>query len=301
MANPSTPLLLLIIIASALINASARSIKGTIQGVADVGTATLHQQDQYNFQSIEAYLKETQNKVSLVQDMVKRVMNQTCDSFFVQTELQRKELNAIQQIRTYSEALSKIQISIQKFLGYQYSNKGKCQDKHSTCGGDFFPCLAGDCVHQNYACDGIPDCSDGSDEQYCTEITCPNDLYWCKTDKKCLPRAFICDGIVDCAGGIDEEDCQLSEIGCLPNQFHCQVEDICLPSAYLCDRKSDCADGSDELDCKETSTTAVPGIANLCADDKFACADGPSCISKSWQCDGDRDCTDGSDEANCQN
>ena len=66
------------------------------------------------------------------------------------------------------------------FLVYMYTLKNSVVVNHefslSTCfilfllgwcNGDQFQCWNGDCIDQNWECDGMSDCYDGSDEMNC--------------------------------------------------------------------------------------------------------------------------------------
>ena len=52
---------------------------------------------------------------------------------------------------------------------------------------------------------GDEDCMDGSDEDNCEPVSCPQDDFPC--GQTCVPQDWRCDGRVDCVGGADEENC----------------------------------------------------------------------------------------------
>lgn len=55
-------------------------------------------------------------------------------------------------------------------------------------------------------CDGVPDCSDLSDEFQCSY--CPLNTIHCGRGKECIHRSARCDGKFDCSDGSDERDCR---------------------------------------------------------------------------------------------
>lgn len=120
-------------------------------------------------------------------------------------------------------------------------------------------------------CDGVADCSDGSDENQCPATVCTID--W----RTIVPAESLCDGVDDCFDGTDEEECP---------EFVCD-DGSTQEHSVRCDGWEDCFDGSDEWQCDEQGRG------------DFACADG-SFVSSSAPCDGVDECPDGSDELGCE-
>lgn len=79
-----------------------------------------------------------------------------------------------------------------------------------NCLSGFF--CGGECLPDNKICDGIQDCSDGSDELTCvlhSLTVCELDQLLCppSMEAMCISLAKICDGIDDCPDGFDESTC----------------------------------------------------------------------------------------------
>jgi hypothetical protein len=64
---------------------------------------------------------------------------------------------------------------------------------------DNFTCRNGDTVSSHIRCDGVQDCSDGSDEIDCASFSCQN-------GDRVLVR-YRCNGTQDCGDGSDEAGC----------------------------------------------------------------------------------------------
>lgn len=68
---------------------------------------------------------------------------------------------------------------------------------------DEFRCTSGECVSKVAQCDGMSDCSDGSDESSCNAFTCKTNEFRCNTGN-CIPSSWECDSQIDCSDGSDE-------------------------------------------------------------------------------------------------
>ena len=102
------------------------------------------------------------------------------------------------------------------------------------CLGGHFKCDDGTCILVEYQCDGIPQCTDGSDE------------------KKCDP-------VCDLPANSDCVHCNRTICTCTDLFYQCETSG-CIPLSKLCDRVSDCNDGSDESDCSYGNVSS--GYAN---------------------------------------
>jgi len=63
------------------------------------------------------------------------------------------------------------------------------------------------CIPDDWFCDGMKDCNDGSDEVGCVGGGCTQNQFHCEKEDKCISNVRICDGLKDCSDGTDEANC----------------------------------------------------------------------------------------------
>ncbi|CAF1594144.1 unnamed protein product [Adineta ricciae] len=90
-----------------------------------------------------------------------------------------------------------------------------------TCYPFLTSCIRGPspiCLDWREICNGIYDCVDGTDEQFChllKQNQCANDEFQCQRSKECIPRVFLKDqeDSLDCLDGSDEVESVVFEPG----------------------------------------------------------------------------------------
>lgn len=117
-------------------------------------------------------------------------------------------------------------------------------------------CRNGECIQKSVLCNGVMDCSDGSDEQNCgggsSDGRCePNEMQ-CRNGK-CVQKIWYCDGEDDCGDNTDELNCPKSnpEDKCKSHEYLCASGDQCVLKGFVCDNENDCNDLSDEIGCEQ--------------------------------------------------
>ncbi|XP_053385857.1 low-density lipoprotein receptor-related protein 2-like [Mercenaria mercenaria] len=162
-------------------------------------------------------------------------------------------------------------------------HKRKCEDNK-------FMCDNGRCIQLSWQCDFDDDCGDNSDEKPefgCSNRTCKQGWWKCRSNYRCIPDWQRCNGKDDCRDNSDEETANCPK--CHPTgDFEC-ANKRCVPKRWMCDFDNDCGDNSDE------NPTMCAPLYRQCSETEVRCKN-QKCIRSKWQCDYDNDCGDNSDE-----
>ncbi len=96
------------------------------------------------------------------------------------------------------------------FAGFECDADDDCSDgsdEDNCSDADFFTCSDGELIPASFECDFDDDCSDGGDEAGCAELICSEEFVFTCDDGEELPASFECDVFVDCLDGSDEASC----------------------------------------------------------------------------------------------
>jgi len=166
-----------------------------------------------------------------------------------------------------------------------------------------FSCITDNrCIHQDFVCDGVVNCDDGSDEIICSNLECKGDFWFLCDNKHCISQKWRCDFSNDCQDWSDEMDCSQDVVASKEKKQHCKHDEfmcnsgLCIQASWVCDGEDDCKDKEDEELAMCLKRTLVE---KSCPETDFTCNNG-NCIPHSWVCDGTKDCLDGSDEVKDQ-
>ncbi|KAL1006499.1 hypothetical protein UPYG_G00073150 [Umbra pygmaea] len=135
-----------------------------------------------------------------------------------------------------------------EFRSSSPSSKQPFQAEYSSfnisqpCAEGYFLCNSGLCVEKSHRCNGMDDCQDESDEDFCSTPSLN-----CGSANPMHP-VYVCNGDVDCLSGRDETNCTL-ETSCSDITYRCSSGSCILKKNARCDAILDCADHSDERDC----------------------------------------------------
>ncbi|XP_045114753.1 sortilin-related receptor-like isoform X2 [Portunus trituberculatus] len=222
-------------------------------------------------------------------------------------EVQEPQKVVLKKTDLYAQEMAVLITTLYRELRwFKDATQGTCP---TQCQKSEWRCKSGQCIPLYYRCDGLANCSDGSDETPLCMSGCGPDKFRCAADNTCLPLWRRCDGVFHCTNGADEQ-CQDS---CSPNEFLCQHDRRCLPASWTCDGDPDCSDGADERFCFDieedetttttttsTTTTTTPTTPfaqeHVCRPGEFRCATGDMCVSLDLLCNGMGNCFDASDE-----
>ncbi|ESO99179.1 hypothetical protein LOTGIDRAFT_142042, partial [Lottia gigantea] len=182
-----------------------------------------------------------------------------------------------------------------------FTHQDQTNCKSFQCRVDHFKCHNNQCIRKTNKCDGVCDCTQCEDEDYCKiagEVCTIGEKYMCKSTRypRCINKRYVCDGNNDCLDsntGGDEDLCGDISNGCSKSEFDDPVlcpEGRCLPGNVRCDYYADCVNGEDEQNCGESK--------KACKEGEYRCLN-QQCIPRYKRCDGKTDCFDRSDEAHC--
>ncbi|CAD5112278.1 DgyrCDS1507 [Dimorphilus gyrociliatus] len=86
---------------------------------------------------------------------------------------------------------------------YVPSGHTSCLRSQIRCASDFV------CLPAERKCDGVKQCTDGSDELFCNKEACTSTGQFKCKNQRCINKGWVCDGHDDCKDGSDESHCSV--------------------------------------------------------------------------------------------
>lgn len=159
--------------------------------------------------------------------------------------------NDARELREYADCVVALPCAdfVSDYCGDNTPAQERCDELDDA---EQFSCADGITPSYASACDGYPDCADGSDETSAACAQRPH--YKCDERDLLLPRGAYCDGEADCPLLDDEKGC-----------FSCGGTEVIQPWGR-CDGWSECENGADEQGCGAN----VPDFDN----EDYVCPDG---------------------------
>ena len=166
----------------------------------------------------------------------------------------------------------------------------KCHPDNCTCAAYLFQCHSGGCISSVSLCNGYSDCSDQSDERFCTAKSRVPDFQHLEYAEKVS---------------------NLANIPCWTNSVHAddrfRQDQLCVLEYKTSKQELLCPDGSNLRACPYIALEDEKVVRryDMMCSDKYMCRKTMStpayCLPLHYVCDGNLDCPEGDDEENCYN
>lgn len=168
------------------------------------------------------------------------------------------------------------------------SDEENCENR--VCPEGFLKCGNGQCVNEQYYCQGAGYCQDGTlfSDANCPEIVCDLGYRKCPRISKCIKISYFCDGDNDCRDSSDEP-ANCGERQCEEGEFRCN-NGQCLNLLAICVN-------GDTYGCRDDTNSSLACRNFDCPNGYTSCVSDGKCVANDLLCNGEQNCNDGSDEA----